>query len=148
MAPTPREVFFRLVNGVADARFDELPDLYGDETDVRHPMATPAAEPMTSRAELAEHFTVPPGKRASFPKRRVVDAVVHETTDPEVIVAEFGYAYDRPDGSVLTVPCVFVMRIRDGKIIESRDYIDPIRGRQARDAVDDLITAIRRAASG
>ena len=25
------------------------------------------------------------------------------------------------------VPCVFVLRVRDGQIIESRDYIDPIR---------------------
>lgn len=142
-SPTPREVFLRLVHGVADARFAELPDLYGEVTDVRHPMATPEAAPLTSRAELAEHFTVPPEARASMPERRVADPVVHETADPEVIVAEFAYEFPHADGSVTRVPCVFVMRVRDGLIIESRDYIDPIRTRQARGAVDELIAALR-----
>jgi uncharacterized protein len=63
MAQSPREVFLRLVYGVADGRFEELPGLYAEVTDVRHPMATPEAEPLRSRAALTEHFTVPPGPR-------------------------------------------------------------------------------------
>ncbi|MFF4013934.1 hypothetical protein [Streptomyces sp. NPDC001843] len=31
-----------------------MPDLYGEVTDVRHPMATPASEPLTSRSALRE----------------------------------------------------------------------------------------------
>lgn len=147
MSPLPREILLRLVHGVAEARFDELPGLYGEVTDVRHPMATPEAEPLTSRAELAEHFTVPPEARASMPERRVADLVVHETTDPEVIVAEFAYVFVHGGGSVTRVPCVFVMRVRDGEIVESRDYIDPIRSHQARDDVDTLIDAIRGTAT-
>src|SRR5262249_19592334 len=119
MSPSPREVFLSLVHGVAEGRFDELPDLYGEVTDVRHPMATPESEPLTSRRALRAHFPVPPG--ASIPERRVVDVNVHETTDPEVIVAEFSYEFTLPDGSLTKVPCVFVMRVRDGQIIESRD---------------------------
>jgi ketosteroid isomerase-like protein len=46
-------------------------------------------------------------------------------------------------GSVTKVPCVFVMRVRNGEIIESRDYIDPIRSRQARDDIDALIATLR-----
>jgi ketosteroid isomerase-like protein len=41
------------------------------------------------------------------------------------------------------VPCIFVMRIRDGFIIESRDYIDPIAGARAWGRLDDLLTALR-----
>ncbi|TYB42238.1 nuclear transport factor 2 family protein [Actinomadura chibensis] len=146
MSPTPREVFLRLVHGVAEARFDELPGLYAEATDVRHPMATPESAPLTARAELAEHFGVPPEVRPTLPKRRVVDPVVHETTDPEVIIAEFAYEFERPGGATARVPCVFVMRIRDGEIVESRDYIDPIRTYLARGDADLLIDEIRRAA--
>ena len=141
MSPSPREVFLSLVHGVAEGRFNELPDLYADVIDVRHPMATPEAEPLTDQSTLRKHFAVPPG--ASIPERRVVDVVVHETADPEVIVAEFAYEFPMPDGSATKVPCVFVMRVRDGEIVESRDYIDPIRSARARDRVDALIAALR-----
>lgn len=51
--------------------------------------------------------------------------VVHQTADPEVIVAEFDY-----DGRVATngrtvhVANVQVMRVRAGRIVWSRDYHD------------------------
>lgn len=143
MSLSPREVFLRLVNGVADGNFGELPDLYGEVTDVRHPMATPESAPLTSRRALREHFTVPPEDRESSPKIRVVDVVVHETADPELIVAEFAYEFTLPDRSLTKVPCVFVMRVRDGQIIESRDYIDPIRTFTAHGDLDDLIASLR-----
>jgi len=137
-------VFLRLVRGVADGHSDELPGLYGEVTDVRHPMASPESEPLTSRRALQEHFTVPPELRESLPKRRVVDVVVHETADPEVIVAEFAYEFTSQDDSTAKVPCVFVMRVRDGQIIESRDYIDPIRTYTARGDLDRLIALLRK----
>jgi ketosteroid isomerase-like protein len=105
-------------------------------------MATPESEPLTSRHALQEHFTVPPEVRESLPKRRVIDVVVHETADPEVIVGEFGYEFTLLDGSMAKVPCVFVMRVRDGRIIESRDYIDPIRTYTARGDLDLLIASL------
>ena len=55
---------------------------------------------------------------------RTADVVVHETADPEVIVAEFRYLGSL-DGREFQVPCVFVMRVRDGVIVESRDYLNP-----------------------
>jgi uncharacterized protein len=143
MSASPRDVFLRLVHGVAEGRAGELPDLYAEVTDVRHPMATPEAEPLTSRHALREHFAGPPEAQGTIRERRVVDVVVHETTDPEVIVAEFAYEFPRPGGTAIKVPCVFVMRIRDGQIVESRDYIDPIRAHQARDDIDALIAVLR-----
>ena len=35
--PSPQEVFLALVNGVAEGRWEELPDLYAERTDVVHP---------------------------------------------------------------------------------------------------------------
>lgn len=126
MTSSPRDVFLRLVQGVADGNIDELPELYAEQTDVRHPMSD--AAPLRSRDELRVHFAVPPG--ATVPQRRPVDIIVHETADAEVIVAEFSYEFVHKDG-VTRVPCIFVMRVRDGVIVESRDYIDPIRSATA-----------------
>src|SRR3569833_4036491 len=117
MSTSPRDVFLRLAQGVPDGRFDELPDLFAEATNVLHPMATPESKPLTSRRELREHFTVPPEARGSIPTRRVVDVVVHETADPEVIVAEFSYEYPRPDCSVTNVPCVFVLCVWFGVFV-------------------------------
>ncbi|SNQ46072.1 conserved hypothetical protein [Frankia canadensis] len=52
---------------------------------------------------------------------------MHRTTDPEVVVVvvEFAYAATRSnDGAAFEVPNIFVVRVRDGQIIESRDYGD------------------------
>ena len=144
-SPTPREVFLRLVNGVADGDFDALPGLYAEETDVRHPLWPGGMPPLTSREDLRHHFSAGADATAAV-RFRPDDVVVHETQDPEVIVAEFNYrgtvlATDEP----YTVPCVFVMRVRDGQIVESRDYIDHVSSARARGHLDRLLAAIRPA---
>lgn len=143
MNASPRETFLRLVSGVAAGRFDELPDLYAEQTDVRHPMAVTDAAPMTSRTELRAHFTAPSDEPPPKYTRRPTDIVIHETVDPEVIVAEFSYEFTYPDSGAVAVPCVFVLRVHDGEIIESRDYIDPIRSARARRSLEDLVGALQ-----
>ena len=142
---TPREVFLALVNGVADGRYDELPDLYAEQTDVRHPfdpMRTPA---LRSREELRAAF----GRRAgsadagSRPRRRVGNVIIHETTDPEVIVAEFEYqGTDARTGQEYALPAIFVMRVRDGEIVSSRDYHDHLASARAAGRLGELFTAL------
>ncbi|WP_328990914.1 nuclear transport factor 2 family protein [Kribbella sp. NBC_01245] len=137
---TPEDVFLRLVNGVAEGRRDELPALYAEQTDVRHPMSPYGDEPLTSRDELRRHFGSRAPRNVSYQPSNIR---VHQTADPEVIVAEFDYvgvvpATDEP----FTVPCVFVMRIRDGLIVESRDYIDHVAFAKARGQVDHLIAVL------
>jgi ketosteroid isomerase-like protein len=56
---------------------------------------------------------------------RVVDCVIRETSDPEVIVAEYGYEGEAMrTGRRFTVANVQVFHIRGGQIIASRDYHD------------------------
>ncbi|GAA1665868.1 hypothetical protein GCM10009745_04840 [Kribbella yunnanensis] len=137
---TPEEVFRKLVNGVAAGQYAELPDLYAEQTDVRHPMHPERPAPLRSRDELRAHF----GGGADAPEDPVVrfeavDVLVHRTEDPEVIVGEFAYA-----GSVagsdekFHVPCVFVLRVRDGEIVESRDYVDHAAMAKARARIGEI----------
>ena len=140
--PTPRDVFLRLVEGVAAARWHELPELYADRTDVRHPF-DPLREPaLRTRDQVREHFTPPPGGLGI--ERRATNFTIHETADPEVIVAEFEYRGTvLATGRSFVTPCVFVMRVRDGQIVESRDYIDPLASARAFGRLDDLFAALR-----
>ena len=52
---------------------------------------------------------------------------MHETTDPEVVIGEFTYVGRViATGRRFTVPNVFVWRVRDGLIVEARDYADHV----------------------
>ncbi len=140
---SPREVFLRLVHGVCDGPYEDLAGLYAEQTHVTHPFHPLNPPPLRSRSDLQEHFTGPPPAGRTL-NRRPVDIVVHETADPEVIVAEFAYQGRVVEtGEAFTVPCVFVMRIRDGLIVESRDYIDPIASARAWGQLDSLLNALR-----
>jgi len=144
---TPAEVFLRLVHGVADRDLDALPALYAEQTDVRHPMSPYGADPLLSRDELREHFTGT-GPRVAEVIQFQPDAIrVHQTQDPEVIVAEFDYAGSViATGETFRVPCVFVLRVRDGLIVESRDYIDHVAMARARGQLDQLVAVLREPA--
>ncbi|MFF4877359.1 nuclear transport factor 2 family protein [Micromonospora sp. NPDC000668] len=140
---SPRETFLRLVNGVCDGPYEDLADLYAEQTHVTHPFHPLNPPPLRSRSELHEHFTAPPPVARTL-NRKPVDVTIHETADPEVIVAEFAYQGRVAEtGEAFTVPCVFVMRIRNGLIIESRDYIDHVASARAWGQLDSLLTALR-----
>ena len=143
---TPREVFLALVNGVAEGRTAELADLYAEKTDVVHPFDPLRAPALTTREELREHFR-PAGDRPRSP-RRAASITIHETTDPEVIVAEFEYqGIDPETGEPYALPGIFVLRVRDGEIVSSRDYFDHFTAAQIRGQLDDLVATANGTAS-
>lgn len=140
---SPREVFLELVTGVAEGRWDSLPQLYAEQTHVVHPFHPVGGEPLTSRDELRAHFTVPDGA-APVPRRTVENVVIHETSDPEVIVAEFEYHGDAAGtGERVVIPAVFVMRVRDGEIVSSRDYLDHLASARFRGQLGEVLDAVR-----
>lgn len=124
MTRSPREVFLALVHGVADRDMELLPTLYAEKTDVIHPFDPGRAPAMRSRDELRAHFTKHMTAAPDI-RREVVDVRIHDTTDPEVVIAEFAYRTTVPDtGETFDRPAIFVIRVRDGEIVESRDYVD------------------------
>jgi ketosteroid isomerase-like protein len=89
---------------------------------VSHPFALPQPSRLVGRAEIAAHFEA----AARLPLRmRAENLVVHETGDPEVVVAEFDYVGAHAvTARPFAVSCVFVVRARAGEIVESRDYVN------------------------
>jgi ketosteroid isomerase-like protein len=148
MTATPQEVFHRLVDGVSrliggdPTQADILPMLYAERTRVEHPMAVPPVEPLLTRDDLHRHFAAGPGTLPPITDYRPTDIVVHQTADPEVIAAEFTYRGSF-EGRSFAVPCIFVMRVRDGQIVESRDYISALDRVQALGQLDDLVERLR-----
>jgi uncharacterized protein len=116
----PREIFDRLVLGIAEERWDELPDLYAEDAVVDQPFA-PNIPRLEGRETLRKHFAAAAGRV----RLRARNIVVHDTADPEVIIAEFDY-----DGLALNTGRSFrasniqVLRVRNRRIVESRDYHD------------------------
>jgi ketosteroid isomerase-like protein len=137
---SPREVFLALVHGVAEGRGEELAELYAEQTDVVHPFDPLRAPAMRTRDELREHFR--PGDAGPRLVRRPANITIHETTDPEVIVAEFEYqGVVAETGEPFALPAIFVLRVRDGQIVGSRDYFDPVAGARIRGQLDALVAA-------
>ena len=137
---SPREVFLALVNGVAEGRWEELPGLYAEQTDVVHPFDPLRQPALRTRDELRGHFTsagTGPGLA-----RRVANVTIHQTTDPEVIVAEFQYQGTTNAGEPYALPAIFVMRVRNGEIVSSRDYHDHLASARVRGQLGELFAAI------
>jgi ketosteroid isomerase-like protein len=116
----PAEVFRRLVDGVVNKQWDQLPLLYAEDAVVVHPYSTdPAIARIVGRDEVRAHFDRAAEMAVEL---RAEDMVVHETTDPEVVVGEFTYRGSL-GGKDVTRPAIFVLRVRDGLIVSSRDYV-------------------------
>jgi ketosteroid isomerase-like protein len=142
---TARDVFLALVNGVAEGRWDELPALYAEQTHVVHPFDPLRAPALRSRAELREHFR--PTEASARMRRRAANVTIHETADPEVIIAEFEYQGTVTDtGEPFALPGIFVLRVRDGEIVSSRDYLDHLTTARIRGQLDGLVAAVNAAA--
>ncbi|WP_030937123.1 nuclear transport factor 2 family protein [Streptomyces sp. NRRL S-646] len=140
---SPREVFLALVNGVAEGRWKDLPDLYAEQTHVVHPFDPLRAAALRTRDELREHFR-PTGAGPRL-HRRATNITIHETTDPEVIVAEFEYQGTvEGTGEPFALPGIFVLRVRDGEIISSRDYFDHVTAARVRGQLDSLVAAVQK----
>ncbi|MFB4309366.1 nuclear transport factor 2 family protein [Actinomadura sp. GTD37] len=121
-----------------EAEFDRLASLYAAETDVRHPFAPLGDVPLRTRAELRHHFSDGPAREV---ERFEPVGRIHETADPEVVIYEFSYV-GSVDGRDFAVPCIFVVRVRDGVIVESRDYVDHVGMARAIGRLDELAAAL------
>jgi ketosteroid isomerase-like protein len=117
---SPRTMFERLIQGISEGRWDELADLYAEDAVVDQPLASAAPGHLEGRETIRAHFADAAG---ACLRMAVHDIVVHETTDPEVIIAEFDYDVTGTGGSV-TAANIQVLRVRDGLIVATRDYHD------------------------
>jgi ketosteroid isomerase-like protein len=134
---TPRAVLHRLLDSIAwEENQASRADLYADDAYVTHPFH-PTAPAIEGRDELRQHFARPRGYAM-----KAQNIVFHEGADPELVVAEFDYVGTAAGNPVLGKH-IFVTRVRDGLIVESRDYADYVAVASATGQLTEMIAAAR-----
>jgi uncharacterized protein len=118
---SPRSVFESLLQGISAGTWDGLADLYAEDAVVELPFAPSPPARLEGREAIRAHFAAASGPLTL----QASNVVMHDTGDPEVVIAEFDY-----DGQVSTtgrsfrVANIQVLRVRNGHIVSSRDYHD------------------------
>jgi ketosteroid isomerase-like protein len=128
-----------LDDGQREAQLDVLAGCYAEHTDVRHPLAPLGDSPLLTRKDLRHHFAAV--RVASVDRWEVVDATVLRTRDPELVVFEFAYAIT-VGGNDFRIQNIFVVRVRDGVIVGSRDYADHVSAARAFGRLGQLVGSL------
>ncbi|MDT8915662.1 nuclear transport factor 2 family protein [Amycolatopsis sp. PS_44_ISF1] len=139
----PTDVFAHLSEGLSEGRYEELSSLYAEDTLVEHPTAVPRPGRLAGRQAVHDRFT---GGLGAAIRLKAHDAVVHETTDPEVIVAEYQSTVESPDtGRSTEAANILVIRARDGLLVHTRDYHDYLKLAAVRGGAELLADAYEQA---
>jgi ketosteroid isomerase-like protein len=119
------DLFHRLLDGLTSGDWTSLASLYAEDARVTMPFARPEPVVLRGRDEIAAHFA---GSTAAPIRFTAENVMVHTTTDPDVVIAEFDYVVDvTTTGDRLRVSNVQLVRARDGLIAETHDYHDHAR---------------------
>ncbi|GAA4605770.1 hypothetical protein GCM10023195_20270 [Actinoallomurus liliacearum] len=119
-----RAVYERILRAALDGSADDYADLYADDAVLEFPFAVPGLpRSLHGRAAIRSHLRAAMGGALRIEEFRGV--VVHETTDPEVIVAEHAIVGTATaSGLPCSIANLVVLTVRDGRIVRQRDYLD------------------------
>lgn len=125
MMETPTGVFSRGVRALLAGDMAEFVALFADDAVMEFPFAPPdRPSRLSGRAAVREYLS---GYPDLVDVREIKDLVLHQTTDPGVIVAEFAAAgVVVATGRQYELRYVAVLTVRDGLITRYRDYWNPL----------------------
>ncbi len=116
----PEQVVRALMDGISAGHWSELHELYADDAVIEYPFAVPTPRRITGRDAIRSYFLTVAGAPLRLETRNMV---VHATTDPEVVVAEWDYdGLVTATGHKFRVSNIQVTRVKAGKIVASHDY--------------------------
>jgi hypothetical protein len=144
MSRTPREVVEQVRRMVAGEGV-VFADLFAEDGVLEYPFAMPGQPPqLRGREVIRAFFAGSPGSRQLFAIDGV-DAVVRDTDDPEVVIAEIEhYGRSLVTGEPYRFRALGIIRVRDGEIVSYQDYMDPIAAARLLDRTADLAAALTR----
>ena len=118
-------------------------DLFAADGVLEYPFAMPGQPPeLRGREAIRAYFAAAPGPRRVFAMDGV-DALVRETDDPEVVVAEIEHhGHSHGTGGAYRFRALGIIRVRDGEIVEYDDYMDPIATATLLGRTPDLVAAL------
>jgi len=131
MPQTARETVARFIPAAATlADRGDLADFYAEDAVVEIVFRPPGVPARTEGREvLRARFAA---STAVLAFDRVGSVVIHQTDDPEVVVAEYDlHGHVVATGKEFVFGYVMVVRVRDGLIVHSRDYGNPLAAKEA-----------------
>jgi uncharacterized protein len=138
-----RETVEQLLRATVSATPGDIADCYAPELVIEMPFAMDALYPSqiaTTREELRARFQAGTAIRRYM---SLANVTVHETADPEVIIAENElHGEMTATGTPFSVRYAMVITVRDGCIARSRDYTDPIAGARLLDRLPELLESL------
>ena len=94
----------------------------------------------TGREELRARFRA---GRAIRRYTRLSNVAIHETTEPGVVIAEYDLHGEMTQtGEPFSQRFLMVMTVRDGQIVHSRDYANPLTGARLLGKLPELLAAL------
>jgi uncharacterized protein len=141
---SPRETVEQLLRAVVSATPGDMADCYAPEVVIEMPFAVDALYPSqiaATRGELRARFQAGTAIRRY---KRLANVTIHETANPEVVIAEYElHGEMTATGALFSVRYAMVITIRDGYIVRSRDYTDPIEGARLLGRLPELLASLR-----
>ena len=146
--PTPVETVERFLAATTSADPGDLADCYAEQVVIEMPFAPAALYPSrieTGREELRTRFRAGTALRTY---QRVDRVRIHRTADPAVVITEYDlHGRMAADGEAFTLSFLMVITVREGRIVHTRDYTDPIAGAQALGRLPALLAALTEGAA-
>lgn len=116
-----------LLEAVENGFAVDVPALYAADAQVTQPFAFNGPETLHGGGQITEHFHA---AASTGVRVKVKNLRMHQTVDPHVVIVEFDYEWNLPEGATFETANIQVIEERDGLISTSRDYHDTtaIRG--------------------
>ncbi|HEX3778763.1 MAG TPA: nuclear transport factor 2 family protein [Pseudonocardiaceae bacterium] len=139
----PREVMADLLHSSVDGEWDKFVELYTDDAVIEMPFAPPGVPRVSDGAALRTRI-LGMAQNRPWTFQRAENVVLHETTDPEVVVFEYElHGTVTATTEPLALSFIMVVTVRDGKIVHSRDYANPLATAKLLDRLPELVEAYR-----
>ncbi|WP_405741356.1 nuclear transport factor 2 family protein [Streptomyces sp. NBC_01525] len=139
----PHEVLARYQRAMLDKSADDLADLYAVDAVHEFPFLSPGMPARyQGREEIRAGYRAAWGASPAQPQE-ICEVVVHESTDAEVITVE-----QTVTGTVTTtgrsfrIPGLLVIRVRSGRIVHVRDYMDGLGVAHVMDRLPAVVASL------
>jgi uncharacterized protein len=122
-APTPREVLERAFGRMLAIDMTGFADMWAEDGVLDCPFNPPGVPRRFEGREQIRQFLIMGQQNSRLRLEAIENVVVHETTDPEVIIAELdGLGTVKTNGKPYRTKYCEVLRVRDGQIVLYRHY--------------------------
>jgi len=141
----PRALLTRYHRAMLDKNADALAELYAVDAVHEFPLFSPFfPQRLNGREEIRRHYRAVWGT-SPFRILDIRDIAIHQTCDPQVIVAEAEFtAESTSTNKSFVLAFLIVMRVKDGLIAHLRDYMDALGAAFALDRLPAMVDAIYR----